>query len=100
MKRRQAAEMEGKYSIERFREGGGGAGIEAEPAAANRLAVAPARGPRRIRVIRSGRPVSATSSHHVMATGPPFWRACKNRLPAFHYTGSKTEAYSCFARVA
>jgi hypothetical protein len=28
MKRRQAAEMEGKYSIERFREGGGGAGIE------------------------------------------------------------------------
>jgi len=90
--------MAGKYAIDRFREGGGGAGIEAELAAEDQLEIT-ARGPRRVRAIRSDGPVSATSSHHVMATGPPFRRACKNRLPAFHYAGSKTEAYSCSARL-
>jgi hypothetical protein len=84
--------MAGKYAIDRFREGGGGAGIEAEFALERIGLKSPARGPRKVRAIRDVGPVSATSSHHVMATGPPFRRACKNRLPAFHYTGSKTEA--------
>ena len=29
-----------------------------------------------------------------------FRRACKKSLPAFHYTGSKTAAYSCCARLS
>ena len=40
MQRRQCPEMESKYSIERFREGGGGAGIEAEFAPEDRLELA------------------------------------------------------------